>query len=255
MSNNDKKNNNDIKNRNPNGKKKQANKPTFDLAILCQFQKEDEPMIRSWLQHHIWQGVQHFFLIENVSADGDSLKQILQEFIDNNVVTHFTRSGKRVDNYRWVFDKIKQKTNWLAICDVNDFFYGVNKKLVKMIKQHVGSQFDMIVCNGFCYKCENQIELSNPSCTALRRHPLLSKSTKYIFRVKSVIHPSQIWLECLLYPHSKMMMTKHPRTLFTNTIVRLNHYETTLCENDEQNNQYLIDTTLKDLVERTPENY
>lgn len=235
---------------NKKNKNNTNNKEVYDLALLCQFQNSAH-ILRSWLQHHVWQGVEHFYLIDNNSTDNS--KEILQEFIENGVVTHFTRSGKKVDNYRWAFQHIRGKTKWLAICDVNDFFYGTNNKLAKTIKQHVVPHFDMILCNGFCYY--SKTELNVPMCNTLIRHPLLSKSTKYIFRVKSVIHPSQIWLECLLYPHSKMLMTKHPRTLFTNTIVRLNHYETTLCENDEQNNQYLIDTTLKDLVERTPENY
>jgi glycosyltransferase involved in cell wall biosynthesis len=252
------KNNQNKNNQNKNNKNKNKEQ-IYDLALLCQFQNSKN-ILRSWLQHHIWQGFQHFYLIDDNSTDGS--KEILQEFIDNGVVTHFTRSGKKVDNYRWAFQQIRAKTKWLAICDVNDFFYGVNKKLVTMIKQHIAPHFDMVLCNGFCYTCENEDELYNPVCNAVSRHPLLSKSTKYIFRVKSVVHPSQIWLESLLYPQTKLMMTKHAKTLFTNTIVRLNHYEMSHNDNDKNNDeniceskQYLVDTTLKDLVERTPENY
>lgn len=248
-------NNKEIKNNKKNNKKEKI----YDLALLCQFQNSG-PMLRSWLQHHIWQGVEHFFLIDENSTDNS--KEVLQEFIDNGVVTHFTRSGKKVDNYRWAFQQIRGKTKWLGVCDVNDFFYGVNQKLAKMINQHVSHHFDMVLCNGFCFKCENESELSNPVYNVLNRHSLLSKSTKYIFRVKSVVHPSQIWLETLLYPMTKRMMTKHPRTFFTNTIIRLNHYEITCDKNNDDNDvnhdndkQYLVDTTLKDLIERTPENY
>lgn len=252
---NDIKNENKNKNKNKNDHKKNLNKGNlYDLALLCQYQN-GATTLRSWLQHHIWQGVQHFFLIDDNSTDNS--KEILQEFIENGVVTHFTRSGKKVDNYRWAFiQHIRGKTRWLAICDVNEFFYGVNGKLAQTIKQQVAPHFDMVLCNGFCYQCENEDDLGNPVSNVVTRHSLLSQSTRYIFRVKSIIHPSQIWLETLLYPHSKLIMSKHPRTFFTNTIIRLNHYE---LENDEmkreQNKQYLIDTTLKDLLEITPENY
>jgi hypothetical protein len=259
MTNSNKKKKNNKKHTDNDNDNKQ---PIYDLALLCQFQNS-ATMLRSWLQHHIWQGVQHFFMIDDNSTDNS--KEILQEFIENGVVTHFNRSGKKVDNYRRVFvEHIRGKARWLAICDVNDFFFGFNQKLVKMIKQHVAPHFDMVLCNRFCFECERQNELDNPVHKTVTRHSLLSKNTKYIFRVRSIIHPSQIWLETLVYPQSKHMMTKDPRTLCTNTLIRLNNYhyefeknEIMIEENQNMNSikQCLVDTTLKDLAERTPENY
>jgi glycosyltransferase involved in cell wall biosynthesis len=235
-----------------NNKKNKLIQPTYDLAILCQFQNE-ELRLRAWLHHHIWQGVQHFFLIDDNSSDNS--KEVLQEFIDNGIITYFTRSGSKVDNYRWLFDKIKGKAKWIAVCDVNEYFYGVNKKLVKALKQ-INPQLNIILCNKFCYKCENDNEFENPACNAFNRHSLLSKPTKYIFRVKSVIDKSQIWLECLLFPKSKIIMTKHPKTFISNSIIRLNHYERYVNNSDDINDvQYLCDTTLKDLIQNTPNDY
>jgi hypothetical protein len=238
-----------------NNKKNKPSQPSYDLAILCQFQNEGE-RLQTWLQHYIWQGVQHFFLIDVDDNSNDNSKEVLQEFIDNGVVTHFTRSGTKVDNYRWAFDKIKRKTNWLAVCDINDFFYGVNKKLSTVLKR-ISPEVNMVICNEFCYE---GLYNSDPRCSILHRDIILSKNTKYIFRVRSVSHSSQLWLQCLLYPKSKKMLIKHPTTFLTNTVIRLHHYvnrNENHNDNDSENKtiQYLCDTTLKDLVEKTPSDY
>ena len=36
----------------------------YYLSILAQF-KNETMNLKLWLDHHLWQGVQHFFLIDN----------------------------------------------------------------------------------------------------------------------------------------------------------------------------------------------
>jgi hypothetical protein len=105
--------------------------------------KNDSKHIHTWIKHHIWQGVEHFYLIEDNS--NDNTKENLQEYIDIGIVTYYFRPGPKVNNYRWVFEKIKKTTEWVAICDVNEYFYGVEMSLCRKLDEFKDT--NLILCN------------------------------------------------------------------------------------------------------------
>ena len=71
----------------------------YYLSVLAQF-KNETMNLKLWLDHHLWQGVQHFFLIDNGSTDNPT--RILQEYIDKGIVSYFYRPklASQVENYR-----------------------------------------------------------------------------------------------------------------------------------------------------------
>ena len=56
------------------------------LSVMAIF-KNETMNLKLWIEHYLWQGVEHFYLIDNGSNDNPL--SILQEYIDNGIVTYY----------------------------------------------------------------------------------------------------------------------------------------------------------------------
>lgn len=249
------------------------------LSVLAQF-KNETMNLKVWLDHYLWQGVSHFYLIDNGSTDNPM--SILKEYIDRGVVSYYYRPAKasQVKNYRQIFAKhIWSKTYWLAVIDLDEFFYGVDHKLVSKLKTL--EYYNLIYCNWFvygtsgCIKHPEDIRVSN-----IHRIPHMDPvNTKYIFKTWAIIDPSQLDIHWLVYPNSKTKIETGKKIKIANNLIRLNHY---VCQSEEffrkvksvrgdashTNNKWtrdffnahnepaiLLDETLKNIVLNPPDNY
>jgi FkbM family methyltransferase len=196
---------------------------THDLSIMAIF-KNETMNLRVWLEHYLWQGVEHFYLIDNGSTDNPL--HILQEYIDKDIVTYYFRSEKhqQVKHYRYVFDKenIKEKTKWLCICDLDEFFFGTEKKLIDTLDEF--DEYNVIYTNSFFYGSDNLIEHPKDIRTGiLHREEDIENGTKYIFKPSSINNSSEIWIHWLVHIGS-LQKKSMPNETFDNTKIRLNHY-------------------------------
>ena len=251
----------------------------YYLSILAQF-KNETMNLKLWLDHHLWQGVQHFFLIDNGSTDNPLL--ILKEYIDKGIVSYFYRPklASQVENYRNIFAKyIWTQSYWLAVIDLDEFLYGVDHTLVSKLKTL--QNYNLIYCNWFsygtsgCIKHPTDLRLSN-----IHRQPEIdSINTKYIVKPLSILDPSQLWIHWILYPKTNTKLEKGNKIRVANQLIRLNHY---VCQSEEffqkvksirgdathtkhkwtralfnAHNEpaTFLDETLKNIVLNTPENY
>jgi glycosyltransferase involved in cell wall biosynthesis len=192
----------------------------YYLSVLSTF-KNETMNLKIWLEHYIWQGVEHFYLIDNGSTDNPL--EILQEYIDKNIVSYFYLPEKhnQVKNYRKIFDeeKLKETTEWLIVCDLDEFFYGVDNKLITKIKS-LNNFFDYILCNWEMFGSDGLIEQPFDIRTSITHcDKKLWKETKYIFKPKKIKNSSCICIHYLLnhdIPKS--------RTRIANKLIKLNHY-------------------------------
>jgi len=251
----------------------------YYLSVLAQF-KNETMNLKLWLDHHLWQGVQHFFLIDNGSTDNPI--PILKDYIDKGIVSYFYKPklASQVENYRNIFSKyIWTQSYWLAVIDLDEFLYGTDHKLVSKLRtlQH----YNLIYCNWFvygtsgCIKHPTDIRLSN-----VHRHPEIdSINTKYIVKPLSILDPSQLWIHWILYPKTKTKLEKGNKIRVANQLIRLNHY---VCQSEEffqkvksirgdatqtkhkwtrelfnAHNEpaTFLDDTLKNIILNAPENY
>ena len=251
----------------------------YYLSVLAQF-KNETLNLKLWLDHHIWQGVQHFYLIDNGSTDNPL--SILQDYIKKGYVSYFYRpkNFSQIENYRKIFAKhIWFRSHWLAVIDLDEFLYGIDHKLVNKIKTL--EYYNVIYCNWFlygtsgCIKHPDDIRISN-----IHRHPNIDPvNTKYIVKTSAISHPSQLWIHWLFLPNTDIPIKEGKKIRIANNLIRLNHY---LCQSEEffknvkstrgdatqpgtkwtrdffNNNNSLatvVDETLKNIIENPPENY
>lgn len=198
-------------------------KYSHEFSIMAIF-KNETMNLKIWLDHYLWQGVEHFYLIDNDSNDNPM--SILQEYIDKGLVTYYFKPEKyqQVEHYRNVFDneRLKEKTRWLCICDLDEFFFGTEKKLIDAINEFHG--YDVIYTNSFFYGSDNLIEHPKDiRISNIHRNDDIVNGNKYIFKPKCINDSSEIWIHWLV--HSGSLQKKILSTeIFDNKKIRLNHY-------------------------------
>lgn len=199
------------------------NKQHNNLHIMSIF-KNETMNLKIWIEHYIWQGVEHFYLIDNGSTDNPL--EILQYYIDTGIVTYYYRPEKyqQVQHYRYIFDKenLKEKTQWLCICDLDEFFFGVEDILINSIKDL--NYYDVVYTNSFFYGSDNLVDHPKDIRTAIiyREEYSDNYGTKYFFKPKSITNSSEIWIHWLV--ESGTLNKKQMNEINQNNIIRLNHY-------------------------------
>jgi hypothetical protein len=96
--------------------------------------KNEAMIIDEWINHYIWQGVDHFYIIDDGSTD--NTKDILNPYIDRGIVSYFYKTGqeeyRQVRNYNEIYQNyINGNCDWLIICDVDEYIYYRGKKVLK----------------------------------------------------------------------------------------------------------------------------
>jgi hypothetical protein len=198
----------------------------FHTSCLSIF-KNETMNLKLWLDHYLWQGIEHFYLIDNGSDDNPLI--ILQEYIDNGIVTYYflPEKYKQVEHYRYVFDteRLKEKTFWLVVCDLDEFFYGVDKKLTTKIKS-LENYYDYILCNWQLFGTDGCIQHPPDIRTAItHRENTLHIGTKYIIDTKFIFKPSVIENSSQIWIHNLISIPKTIRRRIANNLIRLNHYQ------------------------------
>ena len=196
----------------------------YYLSVLSTF-KNETMNLKIWLEHYIWQGVEHFYLIDNDSNDNPL--EILQPYIDKGIVTYYYKPEKYMQdkNYRWVFDNanLKRATHWLAICDLDEFFFGVDKKLSTKLKTL--EYYNIISSNWVMFGTDGLIEHPNDIRTAIVHKELsLNNYTKIIFKPLSINNSSQIEIHGINHPITNTPIASHPKMRIANQLIRLHHY-------------------------------
>lgn len=185
------------------------------LALLA-IMKNETLNLKVWLDHYIWQGVNHFYIIDNDSSDNPL--NILNEYIDKNIVTYdfLPEKYKQCSHYHFVFDKyhIRDKFRWLIICDLDEFFFGVKEPLYKVLQEY--HEYDVIVGKWHMFGHQNIIEQPNDIRTAFTlRSPDLDNNQKIICNPQKIISSNNIGIHRIY---------QDLREIIVNDKIHLNHY-------------------------------
>lgn len=200
-------------------------KHQYNFSIMAIF-KNETMVLKTWLDHYLWQGVDHFYLIDNDSDDKPL--SILQKYIDAGIVTYYFRPEKhqQPQHYRYVFDNenLKEKTKWLCICDIDEFFFGTEQKLSAELDNF--DNYDVINTHSFFYGSDNLINQPEDIRTAIvHRTDDIINGNKYIFKPSCINDSSEVWIHWLVQPGTLQKTNLYNQT-FNDTKIRLNHYIT-----------------------------
>lgn len=119
-----------------------------ELAICTVF-RNDADYLKEWVDFHLHQGVEHFYLYDNFSTDHP--EEELSEYIKRGVVEiipwHHTHGSHetfvKVQNEAFLdcMQKIKSHVKWCACIDSDEFLFSSDgKNLKKFLKNYKGYQ-------------------------------------------------------------------------------------------------------------------
>jgi hypothetical protein len=186
------------------------------LSILA-IMKNEAMNLKLWIEHYIWQGVDHIYIIDN-NSDDESI-QIIEDLINNGypiTLYKLFEQYKQVEHYKYVYDKenLQEKTKWLIVADLDEFFYCNNSKISNELKKY--ENYDYISSKLRIFGSNNCIEHPKDIRISLtKRVKELHYLGKYIFQTKN-IHSSSLQVHELIHEYNnKINLSK---------IFRLNHY-------------------------------
>ena len=98
--------------------------------------KNEETNIAEWIEHYIWQGADHFFLIDNNSRD--AYFSHIQPYLNAGCVTLFKRSERYAQelHYNSIYNIYRNTSEWIAIVDLDEFWFGTSAPLVHFLHSH-----------------------------------------------------------------------------------------------------------------------
>ena len=89
--------------------------------------KNEAHIMKEWVEHYLYHGVERIYLINDFSTD--NFLEVLQPFIDKNLVTLFNNEiSNKFPNrqgfiYNHFFQKHLKETKWFGILDLDEFLY------------------------------------------------------------------------------------------------------------------------------------
>lgn len=111
----------------------------YELSILAIF-RDEAPYLKEWIDYHQRLGVEHFLLYNHLSID--EYQDELAPYIKSGVVELYDWKDPaypkaQVDAYREGIGKMKKRTKWLALIDIDEFLVPHHEKnLQNLLKEY-----------------------------------------------------------------------------------------------------------------------
>lgn len=129
-----------------------SNKAKIAIVAMC---KNENKYIREWVEYHKSIGINRIFIIDNNDLDGDVLDDVIGDYITNRFVIVINMRGiKTYHNYGFlqfstysnIFDKYKDKFDWICYIDCDEFIHVENKEFISNVMPKY-NEYDIVHLN------------------------------------------------------------------------------------------------------------
>lgn len=214
--------------------KQNQTRPEHYLAV-CAIAKDEGPYFAEWLDWHISQGVEKFYVYDNGSTD--CTRRALAPYVERGIVDLIDWPGHRMQiaAYDDCLERHRYDTRWLAFIDLDEFIVPIKDKSITHFL-HRMEHFSAVEINWLIYGSSGQKEkLPGTMMQRFRRHSLPDHILNR--HVKSIIDPRRVY--CMIGCHEAARITgkaadEQGRPLKKSfrdrvpqqQIIRVNHYAT-----------------------------
>ena len=170
--------------------KRNEKAPEHYLAIVV-IAKNEGPYFKEWLDWHISQGVERFYVYDNESTD--ETREVLKPYIDKGIVdyTYFPGYRKQLAAYDDCLKKHRYDTRWLAVIDMDEFIVPLRNKSIPEYLRDL-EEFPVVEINWLCYGSSGQKEKLPGG--VMERFKYHSKPEHPLNKhVKSILNPQRIY--------------------------------------------------------------
>jgi len=188
---------------------------------VCLCIKNEAKYMEEFLQHHINQGVDHFYIISNNSDDNieevinNSLyKSNVTLIIDNRDMGILTNDSSALGHQQLIvenlYNLIKEETEWAILVDADEFVYGKNgyniKSYLSSIDENIGCVYIIWnIINPYIddnkkvtesFSIKNNVKRLNYDVIHNCSHNIIMthKFGKSVFKTKLLYHHINLWI-------------------------------------------------------------
>lgn len=164
--------------------------PQIRLAV-CAIAKNEGPYFKEWLDWHISQGVEKFYIYDNESTD--CTRDVLAPYIESGVVEYIYYPGYRrqIAAYDDCIDRHRFDTRWLAFIDLDEFIVPLRDRSITEFL--TGFEDSPVVEINWLIYGSGGAEKKSPApvMERFRRHSIPSHRLNR--HVKSIVNPRRVF--------------------------------------------------------------
>ncbi len=207
--------------------------PECNLAV-CAIAKNEGPYFKEWVEWHLSQGVDKFYIYDNESTD--ETKEVLAPYIQSGVVEYIDWPGYRMQlaAYDDCLARHRFDTHWIAFIDLDEFIVPMQDESVPAFLKRFES-FAAVEINWLCYGSGGQKEkLPGGVMDRFHHHSL----PEHILNrhVKSIVNPRRVYGMIGCHEVARMSgytnADSHGQPITSNfrervpqqDVIRINHY-------------------------------
>ena len=206
--------------------------PQIRLAV-CAIAKNEGPYFKEWLDWHIGQGVEKFYIYDNESTD--CTREVLAPYIESGIVEYIYYPGYRrqIAAYEDCIDRHRFDTRWLAFIDLDEFIVPLrDRSITEFLTGFEDSP--VVEINWLIYGSGGAEKKSSaPVMERFRHHSLPSHQLNR--HVKSIVNPRRVFTMTGCHEAARidgMAADSHGDPITRNfrerepqqDIIRINHY-------------------------------
>lgn len=207
-------------------------RPEHYLAV-CAIAKDEGPYFKEWIEWHLSQGVDHFYIYDNESSDGT--REILQPYIDSGVVEYKYWPGHRrqLAAYDDCLEHYRLASRWIAFIDLDEFIVPIKDASIPAFLKRF-EVFAAVEINWLVYGSGGH-KTKSPG-TMMERFRFHSLPGHRLNRhVKSIVNPREVFTMIGCHEAAKIsgsIADSHGQPVTKNfrerepqqDIIRINHY-------------------------------
>jgi hypothetical protein len=231
----------------------------YTLSVGAMFKNEEHAIVE-WIEHYLYHGVQHFYLINDGSTDTSIMK--LQPYIDKGLITLFNVDckyylGRQMDLYNTHILPHLKESHWLLMVDLDEFVWSSKSIILYDILKdsyHLGQiqvRASLFYSNGHTKQPKSIVEgfTKRDIETPVPKDKINIPGLKYFIN-------SNYEFSSLNVHHAKFLNVNHDKSIFIKVDPEwfcLNHY---ICQSREFWNSVKCTRGDSDnYTKRTPEDF
>ncbi len=206
--------------------------PKYYLSV-CAIAKNEGPYFKEWIEWHLKQGAEKFYIYDNGSTD--DTRQVLEPYIQSGVVDYKYWEGRRqqLAVYDDCFETKRFESRWIAIIDLDEFIVPLKDYTLRDFLKRFES-YSAVEINWLIYGSGGQ--KNKTEGTMMERFKYHSLPSHYLNRhVKSIVNPRRVYVmigcheaariygkaaDSHLNPLKKNFHNREPQQ----DVIRINHY-------------------------------
>ncbi len=206
--------------------------PACYLSV-CAIAKNEGPYFKEWIDWHLKQGVEKFYIYDNESTD--DTRDVLAPYIESGIVDYKYFPGRKMQlaAYDDCFDKHRLDTRWLAIIDIDEFIVSVRDNSIPDFLRRM-ENFASVEINWLVYGSSGEKKKREGDVMdRFRRHSLPGHELNR--HVKSIVNPRRVCTMtgcheaarisgCAVDSHGNRITCNFRNREPQQDVIRINHY-------------------------------